>query len=84
MLVLSYVFSFTEDCKPKKCPGDGFQGKRCKCWCRGSSDNVPVEACEKEGNITLTHLWRMDFSILIIWMSRDSFIGALGVIFHFR
>ena len=50
-------FSFSEDCKPKKCPGDGFQGKRCKCWCRGSADNIPVEECEKEGNIiTLTRL----------------------------
>ena len=33
--------------------------------------------------VALTHMWRMDFSILIIWMSPFSFLGASGVIFYF-
>ena len=31
----------------------------------------------------LTHMWRMNFPIVIIWMSPLSFIVASAVIFHF-
>ena len=33
--------------------------------------------------IQLTHLWRMEFPIVIIWISPLSFFGAAGAIFHF-
>ena len=29
--------------------------------------------------IGLTHIWRMDFPIIIIWVSPLSILGALGV-----
>ena len=44
----------------------------------------PNTTVELVGNkILLTHLWPMDFPILIIWMSLLSFVGESGVIFHF-
>ena len=33
--------------------------------------------------LVLTHLGRMDFPILMNWMSPLSILGALGVFFHF-
>ena len=33
--------------------------------------------------LCLTHLWRMNFPILIIWMSPFLFLGAFGVNFYF-
>ena len=30
-----------------------------------------------------THIWRMDFPIIIDWMSPRSFLGASGMIFKF-
>ncbi len=32
-------------CAQKTCPGEGFVGKDCKCWCSGN----PVRVCDGEG-----------------------------------
>ena len=32
-------------CQQKTCPGEGFVGKDCKCWCPGN----PVTVCDGEG-----------------------------------
>ena len=35
-------------CSSKTCPGEGFVGKDCKCWCKGTADprNKPVVECD--------------------------------------
>ena len=47
--------------------------------------NVTIMGGNTEGNVmsNLTHMWRMDFPILINWMSPLPFLGASGMIFHF-
>ena len=42
-------------CSSKTCPGEGFVGKDCKCWCKGTADprNKPVVECDG-GEITGT------------------------------
>ncbi|XP_064646447.1 zinc metalloproteinase nas-8-like [Lineus longissimus] len=43
------MYSCNSHCPTKiKCPGEGFQGKNCKCWCPGTVEN-PVKSCSEAG-----------------------------------
>ena len=37
-----------EKCSKKRCPGDGFVGKDCKCWCKGPSAEQPAIYCDSK------------------------------------
>ena len=39
-------------CAKKSCPGEGFLGKDCKCWCPGS----PVQYCDGSGDVHPVHV----------------------------
>lgn len=42
---LCFLSRSTERCPKKKCPGDGFVGKDCKCWCKGPTQRQPAIYC---------------------------------------
>lgn len=40
------LHQFAEKCPQKSCPGSGFVGKDCKCWCKGPSIKQPAIYCD--------------------------------------
>lgn len=46
MLHVSSYSNFSEKCPKKRCPGSGFVGKDCKCWCKGPNIRTPAIYCD--------------------------------------
>jgi len=44
--LINLMYDCNKKCQKKTCPGDGFVGKDCKCWCRGPSRTQPAVYCD--------------------------------------
>jgi len=50
--LINLMYDCNKKCEKKTCPGDGFVGKDCKCWCRGPSRTQPAVYCDTKQPIT--------------------------------
>merc|ERR1711860_320756 len=44
--LINFMYECNKKCPKKTCPGDGFVGKDCKCWCKGPSRQQPAIYCD--------------------------------------
>jgi len=46
--LINLMYSCASHCAPQTCPGEGYLGSDCKCWCPGN----PIVACDGDGGNT--------------------------------
>ena len=68
---INCAFKYAAGCEPRTCPSEGFQGKDCKCWCKGN----PLKECNETKMNIIDNVFGMSDYFIWVFFYQGKFLS---------